>query len=118
MELSFPHGGQGEGSLQVYYLRRVGIAWSVRSTREEVRGEYEQVWRQLGDRPIEALPDLARMLDPVACAIIDVLTAGVPLRPLLRSPVWGIAAGPGLYDSVPGLERAADAGALAKIGWQ
>ncbi len=57
------------------YLRRIGIAWSAHPTREEVRQEYERIWRQLGDRPIEALLDLPRMTDPVACGTMDVLTA-------------------------------------------
>ena len=33
------------------------------------------MWRQLGDRPIEALLDLPRMTDPVACGTMDVLTS-------------------------------------------
>ena len=33
------------------------------------------MWRQLGDRPIEALLDLPRMTDPVAGATLDVLTS-------------------------------------------
>jgi hypothetical protein len=40
------------------FLRRVGIEWSPHPTVEEVRQEYERMWRQLGDRPIEALIDL------------------------------------------------------------
>jgi predicted ATPase len=56
------------------YLRRVGIAWSARPTKDEVRQEYARMWRQLRDRPIEELLDLAPMADPVACAIMDVLT--------------------------------------------
>ncbi len=63
------------------YLSRVGVAWSPRPTQEVVRQEYAQVWRQLGDRPIEALFDLPRMADPVACGTMDVLTA-------LASPAW------------------------------
>jgi predicted ATPase len=57
------------------YLRRVGISWSAHPTPEEARQEYERMWRQIGDRPIEALLDLPRMADPVACATMDVLTA-------------------------------------------
>jgi predicted ATPase len=63
------------------YLSRVGVAWSPRPTQEVVRQEYAQMWRQLGDRPIEALLDLPRMADPVACGTMDVLTA-------LVSPAW------------------------------
>jgi PAS domain S-box-containing protein len=63
------------------YLSRVGVVWSARPTPEVVRQEYAQMWRQLGDRPIEALLDLPRMADPVACGTMDVLTA-------LVSPAW------------------------------
>ena len=57
------------------YLRRFGIAWSAHPTKDEVRQEYERIWRQLGDRPIEALLDLPRTADPVACRMMDVLTS-------------------------------------------
>jgi predicted ATPase/signal transduction histidine kinase/DNA-binding NarL/FixJ family response regulator len=57
------------------YLRRVGIVWSAHPTKDEVRQEYARMWRQLGDRPIEALLDLPRMTDPVACGTMDVLTS-------------------------------------------
>ena len=65
------------------YLRRVGIAWSAHPTPEEVRQEYERMWRQIGERPIEVLLDLPRMADPVACGTMDVLT-------VLVSPAWYI----------------------------
>ena len=51
--------------------------WSAHPTKEEVRQEYERMWRQLGDRPIEALLDLPLMADPAARATMDVLTAVV-----------------------------------------
>ena len=56
------------------YLRRIGIAWSAHPTKEEVREEYERIWRQLGNRPIEALIDLPPMTDPAWRATLDVLT--------------------------------------------
>ncbi len=56
-------------------LRHLGIAWSAHPTKDEVRDEYARLWRQLGDRPIEALLDLPSMEDPVARAKIDVLTS-------------------------------------------
>ena len=43
-----------------------------------MRREYEQVWSQLGSRPIEALFDLPMMSDPLALATLDVLTAFMP----------------------------------------
>jgi PAS domain S-box-containing protein len=57
------------------YLRRVGVDWSPHPTDDEVRQEYERIWRQLGDRPIEALVDLRPMTDPACRATLDVLTA-------------------------------------------
>ncbi|MBH5402594.1 AAA family ATPase [Bradyrhizobium sp. CNPSo 4010] len=65
------------------YLRRVGIAWSAHPSSEEVGREYERMWRQIGERPIEALLDLPRMADPVARGTMDVLT-------VLVSPAWFI----------------------------
>jgi PAS domain S-box-containing protein len=57
------------------YLRRVGVDWSPHPTKEEVRQEYERIWQQLGNRPIEALVDLPPMTDPACRATLDVLTA-------------------------------------------
>lgn len=60
------------------YLRHVGVKWSVHPTREEVQQEYERIWGRLGDRPIEALLDLPRMSDPVACGTMEVLFEVLP----------------------------------------
>ena len=65
------------------YLRRVGIVWSACPTPEELSREYERMWRQIGDRPIEALLELPRMADPVARGTMDVLN-------VLVSPAWYI----------------------------
>jgi len=56
------------------YLRRAGITLSAHPTPEEVRQEFDRMWRQIGDRPIEALVDLPQMADPVACGAMEVLT--------------------------------------------
>jgi PAS domain S-box-containing protein len=56
------------------YLRSVGVEWSLHPTKDEVRLEYEQIGKQLGARPIEALVDLPRMTDPVCRSMLDVLT--------------------------------------------
>ena len=60
------------------YLRRAGIAWSPHPTDDEVRREFEQMWRQLGSRPIEALVDLPQMIDRTWCATTDVLAELLP----------------------------------------
>jgi PAS domain S-box-containing protein len=57
------------------YMRRVGVTWSADPTPEEVREEYGRMWEQIAGRPIEALLDLPRMTDPVACATMNVLTS-------------------------------------------
>jgi PAS domain S-box-containing protein len=56
-------------------LRRFNVNWSAHPTKKEVEDEYERLWRQLGDRQIEALLDLPRMADPVACATMDVVAS-------------------------------------------
>jgi predicted ATPase/signal transduction histidine kinase/GAF domain-containing protein len=56
-------------------LRYFNVNWSVHPTEKEVEDEYALLWRQLGDRPIEGLVDLPRMVDPVACATVDVLAS-------------------------------------------
>src|SRR6267143_409868 len=55
------------------YLRQVGIEWSLRATDDEVRREYERLWNELGDRPIETFLDLQRMSDLECRATMDVL---------------------------------------------
>jgi PAS domain S-box-containing protein len=60
------------------YLRRVGIEWSPHPRDEEVRQDYERIWRQLGDRAIEELIDLPLMRDSTTRATMDVLTKLMP----------------------------------------
>ena len=40
------------------YLQRVGVDWSPHPSEEEVRKEYELLWRGIGERTIESLLDL------------------------------------------------------------
>ncbi|MDB5407616.1 MAG: histidine kinase, partial [Rhodospirillales bacterium] len=56
------------------YLRRGGVHWSPHPTKDEVRQEYEHIWRQIGKRSIEELVDLPLMSVPECCATLDVLT--------------------------------------------
>jgi predicted ATPase len=56
-------------------LRRFNVTWSAHPTKKEVEDEYARLWRQLGDRPIEGLLDLPRMVDPVACATTVVVAS-------------------------------------------
>ncbi|ANJ72086.1 AAA family ATPase [Ralstonia insidiosa] len=75
--------GQRDRAVEVglEYLRMAGVEWSAEPTKEEVRREYGQLWRRLGDRPIEALLTLPEMVDPVACGTMDVLTG-------FMQPAW------------------------------
>jgi PAS domain S-box-containing protein len=56
------------------YQRRRGVHWSPHPTDEEVRQEYEQIWRQLGNRSVEELVDLPLVDDPEIRATLNVLT--------------------------------------------
>jgi len=55
------------------YLRRIGVHWSPHPTKEEVRAEYEEIWRRIGSRCVEALTDLPLMSAPQWHATLDVL---------------------------------------------
>jgi PAS domain S-box-containing protein len=71
--------GRSDRAIEVCldYLRHVGVHWSAHPTTEEVRYEYEQLWRQIADRTIQDLIDLPMMTDPEWRATMDVLTAVV-----------------------------------------
>ena len=71
--------GRSDRAIEVCldYLRRVGVDWSARPMKEEVRQEYERLWRLIGRRSIEELVDLPPMTDPEWRATMDVLTAVV-----------------------------------------
>ncbi len=58
-----------------YLLEHVGIKWPLHPTDDAVRQEYEQIWRQLGDRSVEDLINLHAMTDRDRRATLDVLTA-------------------------------------------
>ena len=72
--------GQGGRAIAIGldYLRHLGVNWSPHPTDEEVRREYEHIWRQLGGRAIEELVDLPLMSDPARLATLDVLIRIVP----------------------------------------
>jgi PAS domain S-box-containing protein len=56
-------------------LRLFGIDMPAHPTREQVDAEYEKVWANLGERPIESLIDLPLMTDPEMQAAMGVLSA-------------------------------------------
>jgi PAS domain S-box-containing protein len=72
--------GRSDSAVEVClnYLRHAGIPWSAHPTNEEVKREYERLWRQVGSRSIEELVNLPLMTDPEGRATMDVLTAVVP----------------------------------------
>jgi predicted ATPase/signal transduction histidine kinase/ActR/RegA family two-component response regulator len=55
------------------YLQHIGVRWSPHPTAQEVRSEYDEIWRRIGDRPIETLVDLPLGGDPEWRATLDVL---------------------------------------------
>jgi signal transduction histidine kinase/GAF domain-containing protein/CheY-like chemotaxis protein len=55
------------------YLRRIGVQWSPHPTKEEVRAEYDQIWRRIGTGSVEGLVDLRLMSHPEWRATLDVL---------------------------------------------
>jgi predicted ATPase/signal transduction histidine kinase/GAF domain-containing protein len=67
------------------YLKKLGIEWSSRPTKEEAQREYDQVWLKLGSRAIEDLIELPLMSDPVSLATLEVLTKA--LAPALYTNV-------------------------------
>jgi predicted ATPase/signal transduction histidine kinase len=56
-------------------LRLFGIDLPAHPTLEQVRAEYETVWRTLNGRPIESLINLPLMTDPKTQAAMQVLSA-------------------------------------------
>ena len=56
------------------YLRRGGADWSAHPTGDEVRHEYDRIWRLLGNRQIEDLLDLPRLTDPDVLNVLEVLS--------------------------------------------
>jgi predicted ATPase/signal transduction histidine kinase len=56
------------------WLRQLGVNSSPHPTEEEARREYDRIWTQLGNRPIEELLDAPVMSDPASLASLDVLT--------------------------------------------
>ena len=55
-------------------LRRFGIDFPAHPNWEQVQAEYEAIWQQLGERPIESLIDLPLMTDPEVQAAMRVLS--------------------------------------------
>jgi PAS domain S-box-containing protein len=71
--------GRSDRAIEVCldYLRHVGVLWSAHPTTEEIRQEYEKLWRQISHCAIQDLIDLPMMTDPEWRATMDVLTAVV-----------------------------------------
>ena len=62
----------------VEQLRTFGIEWSAHPSEEEVRAEYDELRRRVGERPIEILVDLASMRNADFLALMEVLLAILP----------------------------------------
>jgi predicted ATPase len=57
-----------------YIRQEEGVEWSAHPADQDVRQEYDRLWRLIGTRSIEALVDLPVMKDRRALATMDVLT--------------------------------------------
>jgi predicted ATPase/signal transduction histidine kinase len=57
---------RGERSIELAleFLRQFDIDWTLHPSPDQVTKEYDALMRDLGDRPVEALADLAPVLDP------------------------------------------------------
>ena len=73
------------------YLREAGIAWSPHPTDEEIREEFDCLWRRLGSRPIEGLFELPLMSDPNSRAMMEVLSEVVAPAYFTDANLWGLA---------------------------
>lgn len=60
------------------YLQCIGVQWSPRPTDDEVRQEFQRLWRRLESCAIEEIADLPLISDPEARATMDVLTTLMP----------------------------------------
>ena len=56
-------------------LRLLDIDLPARPSMEDVRAEYELVWRNLGGRPFECIVDLPLMTDPEVRTVVEMLDA-------------------------------------------
>jgi predicted ATPase len=63
------------------YLRRVGVAWSVHPTKEDLEREYTKMWERVGPRAVEQLVDLPLANDLTCRATLDVLS-------VFTTPAW------------------------------
>ncbi|MGO7091828.1 AAA family ATPase [Rhizobium leguminosarum] len=62
----------------IEYLQTLGVNWTPHPQRSQVKREYDEIWKNLGDRTIEELIDMPLMTDDAALATLDVLTRVLP----------------------------------------
>jgi len=60
------------------YLRRLAGEWSSHPTEDEVRREYERIWKLVAGREIEELIDLPVMSNPESAAAMEVMDKALP----------------------------------------
>lgn len=61
------------------YLEKVGVTWSPHPAEMDVKQEFEDMWRRIGNRPIETLIDLPAMTDPGLRGTVGVLAELLPV---------------------------------------
>ncbi|TMB22138.1 MAG: hypothetical protein E6J65_14880, partial [Deltaproteobacteria bacterium] len=93
------------------YMRQVGIEWSLGATDDEVRREYQRLWNEVGDRPIETFLELPRMSDLECRATMDVLAGFLGVAYAVNANLLALAV---LHMTRLSLERGnTDASAIA-----
>jgi PAS domain S-box-containing protein len=64
------------------FLARIGIRWTAHPSADEVRAEYDELRRNLREKPVETWRDLPPMTDPEALAAMEVLLQLAPASAL------------------------------------
>jgi predicted ATPase/signal transduction histidine kinase len=76
IELYTSKGSPGRAiEIGLTFLARVGVHWSAHPSDEDVRLEYELIWRRLGSRAIEDIASLGEITEPAIRATLDLLAA-------------------------------------------
>jgi PAS domain S-box-containing protein len=70
------------------YLRQTGSSWSPRPDDAQVVAEYEQLWRQLGNRSLDDLMDLPPVHDPQWDATLSVLASALQPAAYTDHNLW------------------------------
>ncbi|CAB3661156.1 Serine/threonine-protein kinase PknD [Paraburkholderia sediminicola] len=98
------------------YLKHLGIDWSPHTREEKARKEYERVWSQLGNLPIERLIDLPLMTDPESLATMDVLVKVMPAALFTDAHLWSLVVSTAVNLSLERGNRDGSSSAYVRLG--